>query len=257
MQTWLAHPRTAGLTVDDPQTTFLRRQIIQQKRFLRLLYEEWYAAIAAALPAGPGPVLELGSGAGFLKEFLPGLITSEVFWLPGVKVVLDGQELPFASGSLKGLVMTNVLHHLPRVRRFFAEASRCLRPGGVVVMMEPWVTSWSRLIYGRLHPEPFWPEAAVWEFPPKGPLSGANEALPWIVFARDRAVWAREFPQLQVRQVELGLPFRYLLSGGLSRLSFSPAKSFGFWRRLEGLLQPLLPRLAMFARIELVKGPPS
>jgi SAM-dependent methyltransferase len=256
MQTWLAHPRTAGLTVDDPQTTFLRRQIIQQKRFLRLIYEEWYAAIAAALPEGPGPVLELGSGAGFLQEILPGLITSEVFWLPGVKVVLDGQELPFASGSLKGLVMTNVLHHLPRVRRFFAEASRCLKPGGVVVMVEPWVTSWSRFIYGRLHPEPFWPEAAAWEFPPKGPLSGANEALPWIVFARDRAVWDREFPQLQLRQVELGLPCRYLLSGGLSRLSFAPAWSFGCWRRLEGLLKPLLPRLAMFARIELVKEDP-
>jgi SAM-dependent methyltransferase len=254
-QTWLAHPLTRGLLLDDPQTTCLRRKIIQKKKFLRLLYEEWYASLAAALPRGPEPVLELGSGAGFLKEFLPGLITSEIFWLPGLHLVLDGQELPLASGSLRGIVMTNVLHHLPRPRRFFAEASRCLRPGGVVVMIEPWVTAWASLIYGRLHQEPFWPAARTWEFPPQGPLSGANAALPWIIFARDRAILAREFPQLHLRKIELGLPFRYLLSGGMTRLSLAPAWSFGFWRRLERLLKPHLPRLAMFAQVELVKMP--
>ena len=251
--TWLAHPLTRGLLIDDPQTTILRRQIIQKKKFLRLIYQEWYASIAAALPGGTEPVLELGSGAGFLKEVLPGLITSEIFWLPGVKAVLDGQELPLASETLQGIVMINVLHHLPRPRRFFTEASRCLRPGGVMVMIEPWVTAWSRFIYGRLHQEPFWPEADTWEFPSQGPLSGANAALPWIIFARDRAIFAQEFPQLHLQKIELGLPFRYLFSGGMSRLCLAPAWSFGFWQRLERLLQPLMPKLAMFAQIELVK----
>jgi len=254
-QTWMAHPLTSGLSLDDPQTTCLRRQVIQKKKFLRFIYEEWYASIAAALPEGPEPVLELGSGAGFLKEFLPGLVTSEIFWLPGVEIVLDGQDLPITSGSLRGIVMTNVLHHLPRVRRFFAEASRCLRPGGVVVMMEPWVTAWSRLVYGKLHHEPFWPEATPWEFPSQGPLSGANAALPWIIFARDRTIFAQEFPQLRLRKIDLGLSFRYILSGGMSRLSLAPAWSFDFWRRLERLLQPFMPWLAMFARVELVKMP--
>ena len=168
-------------------------------------------------------------------------------------MVLDGQELPLASEALRDIVMINVLHHLPRPRRFFAEACRCLRPGGVVVMIEPWVTPWSRLIYGRLHHEPFCPEATAWEFPPRGPLSGANAALPWIIFARDLGIWAQEFPQLRLRMIELGLPFRYLLSGGMSRLSLSPVWSFGFWRRLERLLQQHMPRLAMFAQMELVK----
>jgi SAM-dependent methyltransferase len=251
--TWLAHPLTRGLLLDDPQTTYLRRQIIRKKKFLRLIYEEWYASILAALPDGPEPVLELGSGAGFFKEFLPDLITSEIFWLPGMKMVLDGQELPLASGVLRGLVMINVLHHLSRPRCFFAEAARCLKPNGVLVMFEPWVTAWSRLIYGKLHHEPFWPGAATWEFPSQGPLSGANAALPWIIFARDRAIFAQEFPQLQVRKLDLSLPLRYLLSGGMSGLRLSPAWSFHFWRRLEGLLQPYMSRLAMFARIEVVK----
>jgi hypothetical protein len=75
----LAHPLTRGLDIDDPRTTQLRREIIQEKSFLRQIYQEWYATIAGALPRSMGPVLELGSGAGFLKDFLPGLITSEIF----------------------------------------------------------------------------------------------------------------------------------------------------------------------------------
>jgi hypothetical protein len=43
------------------------------------------------LPEQEGPVLELGSGAGFMSEYIPGLITTEVFYCPNITVVLDGQ----------------------------------------------------------------------------------------------------------------------------------------------------------------------
>jgi SAM-dependent methyltransferase len=253
-RTRLSHPKTRGLDIDDPCTTQLRRQIIQQNNFLRQTYNEWYAAIAAALPDGPGPLLELGSGAGFLKEHIPGLITSEIFYLPGVDAVLDGQQLPIASEALQGIVMVDVLHHLPQPRRFFAEAERCLQPGGVIIMVEPWVTTWSRAIYRRLHPEPFRPEATLWEFPSSGPLSGANEALPWMVFERDRARFQQEFPRLEIRKISLTMPFRYLISGGFSLVSLCPGWTFGIWRRVENLLKPWMRRLAMFAQIELVKN---
>ena len=118
----LAHPQARGRDMDDPRTTALRRQIVRDKPFLRAIYEEWYRAIVSALPPGDEPVLEIGSGGGFLSDFVPGLITSEVFPCPGVQRVIDAQELPFEDGALRGIVMTNVLHHVPRVRRFFAEA---------------------------------------------------------------------------------------------------------------------------------------
>ena len=50
LKTWLAHPLTRGLDIDDPRTTHLRQQIIQEKSFLRQIYQEWYQAIVAALP---------------------------------------------------------------------------------------------------------------------------------------------------------------------------------------------------------------
>jgi hypothetical protein len=253
LKTWLAHPLTRGLEIDDPCTTQLRRRIIREKPFLRRIYQEWYEAIVTALPPGDEPVLELGSGAGFLSDFVPGLIASELFHCAGISAVLDGQILPFADNGLRAIVMTDVLHHLPRARRFFSEATRCVRAAGVIIMIEPWVTPWSRLVYTRLHHEPFRPEMHEWEFPASGPLSGANSALPWILFERDRARFGQEFPQLRVQSICPMMPFRYLVSGGVSLRSLTPAWTFGLWRALERVLRPWLNTWAMFAQIVLVK----
>ncbi len=251
LRTWLAHPLTRVSDSNDARAIGLRRQVIQEKGFLRRIYREWYAGIAAALPPGEGPVLEVGSGAGFLADVIPGLITSDILWCPWVRIVLDGARLPFTNGVLRGIVMTDVLHHLPHPRLFFAEAARCVRPGGAVVMIEPWVTGWSRMIYARLHHEPFHPHAAEWEFPSSTPLSGANSALAWILFERDRVQFSRAFPQWHIQQVRPMMPFRYLLSGGVTMRSLMPEWSFTAWRILEGALSPWMHNWAMFAQIAL------
>jgi SAM-dependent methyltransferase len=249
----LAHPLTASLDLDDPATTQLRRQIIASKPFLRAIYDEWYAQLAAALPPGDGQVLELGSGAGYCAQFIPGLITSEILPCPGVRMVIDATKLPFHADSLRAIVMTNVLHHIQDVRAFFAEAARSLRPGGKILMIEPWITPWSRFVYTRLHHEPLDPDAPDWTFPSSGPLSGANGALPWILFERDREKFSREFPQFSIEQIRPFLPFRYLVSGGVGMRSLMPGFTHGAWTALERALQPQMQRLGMFAFVSLVK----
>ena len=249
----LAHPLTRGCDPDDPVTTELRRRIIRSKPFLRRLYVEWYQALAATVPDDPRPALELGSGAGFMAEVVPGLITSEVFAGAAVDLVADARALPFAENSLRAILMVDVLHHVPDAEAFFHQAARCLMPGGVVAMVEPWVSAWSRLLYGHLHHEPFSPATEAWSFPPGGPLSAANQALPWIIFDRDRALFESRFPELEIAGVEPGVPLRYLLSGGISMRALSPAFTFGLWRAVETLLSPLNRQLAMFARITLRK----
>jgi SAM-dependent methyltransferase len=247
----LAHPLTAGLSVDDPHTTRLRRTIIREKGLLRAIYTEWYQRIVAALPEGTA-VLELGSGAGFLRELLPHVITSDVLKTPGVELVADACALPLPDGSLDAIVMTDVFHHIPDVRRFLQEAERCVRPGGKVVMVEPWRTPWSEWVYTRLHAEPFVPQGG-WDIPRSGPLSGANGALPWIVFERDRAVFMRTYPRWQINAIEPLMPFAYLLSGGVSMRSLAPGILYRWIRALERRFTPR--RWAMFAIIELERKP--
>lgn len=249
MKRILAEPTTAGLDVDDVETTSRRRSLLESKQFLRRVYVEWYRLIAGAAPASGGPLLEIGSGGGFLGSVLPGVVTSDVLQLSGLDAVLNATALPFRGGSLRGIVMTNVLHHLSDVRHFFAEAARSIRPGGALVMVEPWVTPWSRWVYQSLHHEPFDTAARTWGVTPGKPLSEANGALPWIVFERDRDQFARDFPQLRVESIQPIMPFLYLLSGGVSLRALAPGWTFPFWRKVDQWLNQIQLRTAMFAVI--------
>jgi SAM-dependent methyltransferase len=240
-----------GQTINDPGTTEKHREIIRRKRFLRYIYEEWYGGIAERLPAVDGAVLELGSGPGFLKEFIPRIITSEVIPFPGIDMVVDAAAIPFKTSSMRAIVMVDVLHHLPDPRAFLGEANRCLAPGGAVIMVEPWVSGWSSFVYKWLHHEPFDPMAVQWETQVDGRLSGANSALPWILFKRDRPLFESEFPDLVLDPVKLIMPFRYIFSGGTSHSTLMPFWSFGFWTWLEKILDPMMEKLAMFAIITL------
>jgi SAM-dependent methyltransferase len=249
----LKHPLTRDIDIDDPRTTHLRKQIIRQKPFLFKIYQDWYSWIASSIPFGAGKVLELGSGAGFLDEFVPGLITTEVFFCPFVRMIMDGCAMPFEDGSLKAIVMVDVFHHIPDVESFLKEAVRCLRPGGKVLMVEPWITAWSRFVYKHLHHEPINIRAENWSFPASGPLSGANSALPWIVFERDRRIFESKFPQLTIENTLVEKPFVYILSGGVSLRSLMPGFSYRFYKAIESMFMPFSRHLGMFAKISIMK----
>jgi SAM-dependent methyltransferase len=246
----LEYPETASLPIDSPETTINRWQIIRDKPSLRQIYDEWYRAIASAILPGDKPVLELGSGAGFMASYVDNLITSDILELPGVDRVVDAcAALPFEDSSLRGIAMVNTLHHLPDVTVFLAEAVRCVAPGGAISMVEPWNTRWSRFVYRRLHHEPFEPDAASWTFESGGPLSSANGALPWIIFERDRRRFRERFPELEIRQVRPIMPIRYVLSGGVSMRALLPSWGFGLVKAVERACQPVMGSLAMFAHV--------
>jgi SAM-dependent methyltransferase len=251
LRRFLANPLTSNLSLDDPATTQLRKQIVSSKPFLQAIYNEWYGMLAAALPDIGGDVLELGSGAGYCERFIPGLITSEVLFMSGVRLIANGQELPFPDNSLKAIVLTDVMHHLPSVQKFLGECRRCLRSVGKILMIEPWVTPWSSFVYTKFHHEPFRPDAQDWSFPSSGPLSGANGALPWIVFARDREHFECDFPELLIELIRPFMPFRYLLSGGVGMRSLMPGITHNSWAAFERMLEGQMANLAMFAFISI------
>ena len=254
LKSFLTNPLLRGLDIDAPETTIIRSHLIQSKPFLKKVYEYWYTNISTSIPSTlEGKILELGSGGGFTGNYIPNLITSEILMIPGINVTLDGQKLPFKKKSLKGIIMLDVLHHIPNVDHFFDEASRCIKSGGVIVLHEPWVTTWSRLIYKYLHHEPFDKLIEEWGLPKGGPLSQANSALPWIVFSRDRELFEQKYPQLIVKKIQLQSPFCYLLSGGVSLRSFLPGFLFNFCLLIENLLKPFLKNTAMFATITIEK----
>ena len=250
----LALPELAGLDIDDSATTKCRVDIIRRKSFLNRLYREWYGLFKAAADTDAGLQVELGSGAGFLDEIMPGVVTSDIQAGAPVDVLLEASRMPFPSDSVSAFFLLNVFHHMDRPAAFLEEAQRCLTDGGRVVMIEPYNSHFGRAIYRHFHHEPFEPKG-TWESGARGPLSGANGALPWIVFQRDRDRFEREFPALRIERMTPFIPFSYLLSGGVSMRSFLPGIAYSPVRTFEKMLSPLKRWLAMFVLIELAYDP--
>lgn len=255
IRSWLSHPLTRGLDLDDPQTTILRRRILEEKVFLKKLYRQWYGLLLDSLGEAKYPILEIGSGAGFLREHLPDLITSDTIYLPWLTLVLDAQHLPVNDQSLDAIVMMNVLHHMRDVECFFFEATRCIRVGGRIAMIEPWRTPWSMLIYSNLHHEPFDPQMQGWRLDSADPMTTANGALSWILFVRDRERFLTLFPKWDIEDIQPMTPFCYLLSGGMSLRSLMPGWTYAFCSWIEAAFRPRMHSWAMFAKIVLKRLP--
>lgn len=241
--------------LDDKAATLLHAWILQDKGFLRKLYRDYYTILKKAVGTDEGDskkIVELGSGGGFIKEVIPAAITSDILELPSVDIVFSAMQMPFDDHSVDAFVMIDVLHHIPNARAFFAEAVRCLAPGGRLAMIEPANTPWSRFIYKNFHHEAFEPLAG-WEFESQGPLSTANGALPWIIFHRDREMFEKDFPQLKIRHLRPHTPFRYLCSGGFTLRQLTPSFSYGMVKGLEILLGPFNRWIGMFETIVLEK----
>lgn len=237
--------------IDDPRRTLQHKQIILNKRFLKNLYQEWYTVFVNAAKTLPeGKLVELGSGGGFLKQLLPQVITSDVLELPDLDLIFYAEKMPFQDAEVSGIFMVDVLHHIPDNEAFLKEAVRVLKPGGKILMNEPANSAWGRFIYRNFHHEPFEPKAD-WKIPASGPMSGANGALPWIIFERDRLKFENKFPQLKINSIKYHTPLRYLISGGVSKKQMVPNFTFGVFSALDNLLSSISPQISMFVTIEL------
>jgi SAM-dependent methyltransferase len=240
--------------LDAPEATLLHREIIKKKPFLKNLYLDFYRIFERFYPdLHSRRCVELGSGGGFIKEVFPNMITSDILSLPGLDKVFSALDMPFETSSVDAFFMIDVFHHVPDSHKFLSELSRCLRPGGKIVMIEPASTLWGRFIYKNFHHEPFEPESD-WKLSSEGgPLTCANGALPWIVFVRDRPKLNREFPELILETINPHTPLRYLLSGGVSMKQLLPSFCYQPLKTLEFLLTPLNPLIGMFYTIVLNK----
>jgi SAM-dependent methyltransferase len=200
-----------------------QREIWARKPALRAVYADYYSRIVAW--CGAGRTLEIGGGSGNLKALWPEAIATDLVPAPWLDVAADAEALPFRDASVTNIVGVDVLHHLPRPRRFFGEAERVLAPGGRIVLLEPAVTAGSYLFYRFLHPEPVVLGVDPLADAPAGPRDpfDSNQAIPSLMFGRRRREFERAFPSLSVVERRYLSLIAYPLSGGFRRWSLVPA----------------------------------
>lgn len=217
---------------------------------LRALYAEWYGRIAAALPPPAlGPRVEIGSGPGFARQFIPDLELTDLVRAPWHDREVSAEALPYGDASLGAIVLFDVLHHLPSPRKFFAEAVRVLRPGARLVMCEPYVSPVSYPVYKLFHDEPLAlrvdPLADQTGSDARDPFD-SNQAIPTLLFGRARATFESAFPALTIRAVEYFAGLSYPASGGFSKRPLLPLPIWSVLHRLEARLPAAVLRRTAF-----------
>lgn len=242
--------------LNSKEALFEHKKLINKKGVLKKLYDDFYLIFKNS-KYPKGEIVEIGSGGGFLKKIIPQVITSDVVRGSGIKEVFSAEKMPFKNSSVAAFTMLNVFHHIKNPEKALNEIQRCLKPNGKIIMIEPYNSLWGRFIYQNFHHELFDPKTD-WKIKGRGRLSDANGALAWIVFIRDKKIFNKRFPNLIIKTVKPHTPFRYLISGGLSKPQLLPSFFYPAIKLLEQLLSPINPLLGMFATIELEKiKPPS
>lgn len=245
------------ISLDEHTRAEYIHNLILGKQSLKSLYSEFYNKYVDCIARCPdeGNLLEIGSGAGFLNKIVDNVITSDIIPYKTVDLVMDACRMPFPDDSIRTVFMLNTLHHIPNVKSFFPEISRCLVPNGRLLIIDQYHGCLSKWIYTYLHHEHYDPNAIDWEFESSGPVSGANGALSWIIFFRDRKRFEQLYPSLKINRITPHTPFRYWLSGGLKKWNLLPGALFGPSTKLDFWLAKKLPELCSFNDIELIKQP--
>jgi SAM-dependent methyltransferase len=197
----------------------------KRKPLLRAVYAGFYREIRKQLIlTRPGRIVEIGSGIGNLRQEIPDAVCTDLFPNPWVDLTCDGYELPFRDGALSHLLLIDVFHHLEAPAAFLQEAQRVLVDRGRLILLEPYISSFSFPVYGLCHHEPIaWrqPISSARHFPRPRPYYAAQGNATRTFFAQRPPDWLTSWLLIH-KQVLAGLT--YVLSGGFSGPSLLPAR---------------------------------
>ena len=260
LRNWLSEPRLRDVDVESDERITLHHEILREKQLLRNVFEEFYR-LCMALDrehfTGEGLRVEIGAGTSLFKTLYPEIISTDIKAAPHLDMAVDAQAMPFEDSTVRAVFGINCFHHLPAPGRFFKELERVLLTGGGCVLIEPYHGLLAGSFYSRVFDtEHFDKTQASWDDPGEsmGAMRGANQALSYIVFERDRREFENRFPHLEiVTHRPLRNYLRYLLSGGLNFRQLTPSIASPLIKLAEFSLIPLESVLALHHVIVLRK----
>lgn len=217
----LRDPASVEVDVDGIDRMRAHAEVLRRKRLMRETFQVFHRrfdALDRQFFSGSGPRVEIGAGVAPIRDTFPDVLATDLVMAPGIDIAVDAQDMPFEANSLRAIFGQNCFHHLPRPEQFLSESERVLCSGGGVVLAEPYHGPLASLIYPKLFAtEDYDKTCPDWRTPVSGPMNGANQALSYIVFKRDRSLFEARFPGLEIVHEEVCRNYlTYVLSGGLN-----------------------------------------
>jgi len=247
---FLREKEIIGIDMDSVKRLEIHRRVLQRKPMLLGVFTEchkWMHSFANKHLTVKGYQIELGAGAVPMRDIFSGILATDIEPAPYLDKVLDAENMDLPDSSVRVFYGQNCFHHFPHPERFFHELRRVLIPGGGAVLLEPYYGPISSLIHKRIFTtEGFDKAASSWESNCSGAMMGANQALSYIVFIRDRALFEKKYPDLQVvDQYLMHNYLKYLLSGGLNFKQLWPSRLSFVLDACQWALKPINNLLAL------------
>lgn len=123
------------------------------RRFFDLQAGSLWRDLSGALATVRGTLVDVGCGAQPYRRLLPshteyiGLDTERAYAdfgyaIPGVRLIREDGRWPVEDAQADVVLATETLEHVADPPAFLAEAHRCLRPGGRLVLTVPFAARW-------------------------------------------------------------------------------------------------------------------
>ena len=220
-------------------------QYWDRKPALRAAYGRFYTLIAENLSPQPDRIVELCSGMGNIKEFIPECLTTDMFPTPWSEQVENAYHLSFTDESVSDLILVDVFHHLQYPGTALREFHRVLRLGGRVLMIEPCISATGWVVFGLLHPEGIRMRHHIqWEAPEgvelRDPAYYTSQGNATTIFLGDR--FKDKLIHWSDKQVRRLSAIGYLASGGYTKPQLVPNALMPLMRASEPLFD-VLPHL--------------
>jgi len=221
----------------------------KSKALLRDVYFQMYAKVAQWIDKSiAGRIVEIGSGIGNFGEFQSDVVLTDQSIQPWIDLTCNAYRLPFRNQTVSHLVMVDVFHHLSAPRAFFESARSILANNGRIIVLEPYISLTSAVVYGVLHDEPIAWRAKIETTPATEYYAAQGNATRLLFGDLD---W---LPGWRVVHREAFSAFGYVFSGGFSKPAFYPRKLLPMFNSVDRALSHFPKLFGARCLIVLAKG---
>ena len=218
---FLRHPLLKDIDINDSQRIEIHKKIFLNKKILIKVFNYFHKTflfLEEKFIRGNGLRIELGSGIYPMKKTVKNVLATDIIPGPDIDLILDAENLELKSNSVKTLFIQNSFHHFSNPKKFFNELNRVLVRGGGSIILDPYYGWLASKIYPKMfNTEIFDKFTDKWDYKNFGPMKGANQALSYVIFIKDRNKFKNLYPSLEiVEQTICNNYLLYLFSGGLN-----------------------------------------